>query len=308
MKITKQIICSGIYGLAIGDVLGVPYEFSKREDIALSPCVDMVGYLVYDKPAGTFSDDTSMSLALMDGLAEMQQKDDYTKIMDKFAAWLNDGDYTVDGVFDVGRTCMDGILNYAKGISPTKCGNCGEFDNGNGALMRILPAVLFSLARYNEIDFDFISDISALTHGHYISKTSCKIYASVVQAILEKQQIKKILPTVVKKLDTQNLPAFNRLRNDSFFALSEKEIKSSGYVIDTLEAALWCLGNTTNYKDCVLTAVNFGNDTDTLAAVAGSLAGLFYGIETIPKKWIETLRSKEIIETIIDKFFTALEE
>lgn len=296
--ITKQIIENGIYGVAIGDALGVPYEFFKRDEIAEKPCVDMIGYGTYYKPAGTFSDDTSMTLAGLYGLSSANSDADYTAVMECFRTWREEGRFSVDGVFDVGRTCSAAILKYKRGFAPMECGGCDEFDNGNGSLMRILPAIFYSLARYNYIDSEFIGEMSALTHGHIISKTACQIYANVAKAILDGVDKASLL----SGLKTYGQTVFSRLKSADFYKISESEIRSSGYVVDTLEAALWCFCNTNSYSDCVLKAVNLGGDTDTTAAVAGGLAGLYYGKEAIPKKWLKTLRGKEIIDECIEKF------
>jgi ADP-ribosylglycohydrolase len=306
MKITKEIIQSGIYGLAVGDALGVPYEFCQRERMAEAPCMDMIGFGVYDKPAGTWSDDTSMTLAQLDGLAAAKSERDFSATMNAFLAWLNESKYTVDGVFDVGRTCMDAILNYARGISPKECGGKGEFSNGNGSLMRILPVVLYSLLKHGTIDYQFVGEMSALTHGHAISKTACGIYARLVQALIQKEPLPQSVVIAATEADHDGLEGFDRLRSAGFMNLPKSEIKSRGYVVDTLEAAIWCFWNAKSYKDCVLTAVNLGGDTDTIAAVVGSLAGLYYGLEAIPNEWVETLRGKEIIDQVIDNFVLSI--
>ena len=297
MLISKHIIESAIYGLAIGDAVGVPYEFSIRERI-VPPCTDMVGFGTYGKPAGTWSDDTSMTLATMDGLCETRGND-YAAIMKKFVLWLYHGKYSVDGTFDVGRTCLQAIDNFNKGISPVECGGKGEFDNGNGSLMRILPACLFSLAKDGGGNKNFIDDISSLTHGHIIGKTACRIYTYIIKAILQKTDKQAIFPLK----ENYDQTVFARLATKEFYSVPVNEIKSSGYVVDTLEAAIWCFYNTLSYKNCVLKAVNLGGDTDTIAAIAGGLAGLYYGKENIPEKWIETLRGKELIDRTVNAFY-----
>ncbi|MCH5163963.1 MAG: ADP-ribosylglycohydrolase family protein [Clostridiales bacterium] len=295
MIITKSIIENGIYGLAIGDALGIPYEFISREKIAESPCETMVAGGTHGKPVGTWSDDTSLTLATLDGLAEM---DDYGTIMSKFDAWLNNSEYSVEEAFGVGRTTLFSIAKYRKGIDPIACGGRAATDNGNGSLMRILPAVLYSLAKYNKVNYEFIDNISSLTHGHAISRIACRIYADIVQSILQNAKKGEFLSTV----DLHGQEEFSRLKSAEFHLLPENEIKSSGYVVDTLEAALWCFYGTENYKDCVLKAVNLGRDTDTVAAVAGSLAGLYYGKQSIPFEWLELLRGKQMIDELIEKF------
>lgn len=298
MKITKSIIENGIYGLAIGDALGVPYEFMSREDIAEFPCLTMMAGGTHEKPVGTWSDDTSLTLATLDGLSEMKDSVDYSTIMSKFHAWLNQGEYTIDGVFDVGRATMQAIFKYEHGISAVECGGKAVTDNGNGSLMRILPAVLYSLAKFNKVDYELIDNISALTHGHAISKVACRIYSDIVQSILVNGEKDKIL----KDINIHGQEEFARLQLPDFSLLPADEIKSSGYVVDTLEAALWCFLNTDTFEDCVLLAVNLGNDTDTVAAVAGSIAGLYYGRKSIPTEWMNFLRGKDLIDGIIQKF------
>jgi ADP-ribosylglycohydrolase len=311
LLIQKCKIKDAIYGLAIGDALGCPYEFNDRERVRANPCTDMIGYGTFDKPAGTWTDDTSMTLAMLDGLAE--EGDEHNAIMRNFNAWL-DGAYTTEErPFDIGRTCLKAIMNFTRGTPPLECGLQGENYNGNGSLMRILPAALFSLAKYDKIDTEFINDMSALTHAHEISKMACNIYARIVKEALMPQSmnaIKKKAVEIVKKVTAANeeQTAFDRLKSLDFFDLPEEEIKSSGYVVDTLEAALWCFCNTTTYKQCVLKAVNLGHDTDTVAAVAGSLAGLRYIIEKTPKAWVERLRGKEIIDKSITKFYNRIKK
>ncbi|MDE6475220.1 MAG: ADP-ribosylglycohydrolase family protein [Clostridia bacterium] len=304
--ITKKVIENGIYGLAIGDALGVPYEFLTRDELNKNSCVDMVGGGIHKQLAGTWSDDTSMTLASMDGLENFLRDGDYSHIINRFAAWLFDSEYTVDGVFDAGRTCISAISKFVNGTCALKCGCREERDNGNGSLMRILPAVFFSIEKYGKIEEEFIQNMSALTHGHRISVTACKIYAHIVWAIINDLPLRESIINAVKIADTNKLSAFDRMRKESFFDLPQEYIKSSGYVVDTLEAATWCLCNTENFRECTLKAVNLGEDTDTVAAVAGSLAGLLYGKDMIPASWMKKLRAKSKIDDIISRFYIAL--
>lgn len=303
--ITRQNIIDGMYGLAVADALGVPYEFKQREDIKNSPCVGMIGHGTHDQPAGTWSDDTSLALALADGLAAEGELADYSVIMEKFVAWFDREEYTVDGLFDVGGTCAAAIIRYKNGNAPVECGGRGEWDNGNGSLMRILPAVLYSIKLFGDVDEKFISDMSSLTHGHATSCAACNIYAKVVRAILRGNNLRESVMTAANTIG-DGLSEFNRLKNKYFVCLKEDEIKSSGYVVDTLEAALWCLCGTDTYADCVLRAVNLGGDTDTVAAVAGGLAGLRYGVDGVPRNWLTILRGKPIIDEVISRFATRL--
>lgn len=301
MTITKQIIEDGIYGLAVGDALGVPYEFLPRRMMLENPCKTMVGGGTHYQPAGTWSDDTSMTLATMDGLAE-GRADRFDAVMSKFEAWLLKSEYTIDKLFDVGGTTADAIGKYCRGTAPTDCGGMLKFDNGNGSLMRILPAVLYSLAKYNKVDYEFIDGMSALTHGHAISKIGCRIYGDIVQAILLGADKQKLSEGV----NVFGQEEYARLKSADFRSLPESQIGSTGYVVATLEAAIWCFLNTQSYADCVVKAVNLGSDTDTVAAVSGSIAGLYYGKKSIPAEWLEVLRGKQQIDGLIEKFYNCL--
>lgn len=143
--------------------------------------------------------------------------------------------------------------------------------------MRIIPLT------FTDADDELISEVSAITHAHQISKDACCEYVDICRKLLEGKELKEILTECSGRLP-------------NICALHEDEISSSGFVIDTLEAAIWAIVTTDNFKDALLKAVNLGRDTDTVGAVAGGLAGIIYGIECIPAEWIETLRGKDIID------------
>lgn len=311
-------VLNGIMGAVIGDAVGVPVEFYIRDDLKKNPVTDMTGYGTHQQPMGTWSDDSSMILATMDSLLHgLNVKD----IMNKFSNWCLYGDYTPYGkLFDIGITTRTAILNYGHGINPVECGCTGEKDNGNGSLMRILPAALYRYVHstpMNDQDkwIQMIHNISALTHAHPRSKIACGIYSELVIAILNFKlspkgsniidALQQAMETIFsyyshlfkeKYNDRQELKYYKRIQNlKVLIELNEEKIKSSGYVVHTLEAALWCFLTTNTYKECILKAVNLGDDTDTTACVAGGLAGLFYGYESIPENWRKNIARKEWI-------------
>ncbi|WP_313800130.1 ADP-ribosylglycohydrolase family protein [Cytobacillus sp.] len=269
-----------VYGFAVGDALGVPFEFKKRGSFH---CTDMVGYGTWNQKAGTWSDDTSMLLATCDSLKEHNGIIHVDDMMGKFVQWYLRADYTAHRErFDIGNTTAVAIEQYRLGTSPLKCGQTDIFSNGNGSLMRIL-LLAFILCEEDEI-----RDVSSLTHAHFLSKEACVIYVKIAKLLIHGESIQSILSSWTWK------EPFERM--GKMAQLSEPDIKSSGYVVDTLEAALWCVCTTKNYRDCVLKAVNLGEDTDTIAAIAGGLAGIIYGYEQIPSDWVEKLANKELID------------
>lgn len=318
---------AAVLGIVIGDALGVPAEFKSRANMKDNPVTDMIGYGTHNQPAGTWSDDSSMVIATMEWLGEIKNNQpDYALLMDKFSKWLRYGDYTPYGeTFDFGISTSRAISNYEKGMEPLLCGGKAEWENGNGSLMRILPAALWCSEELAEKEMDgkeFICDLSALTHGHLRSKMGCLIYSKLIADLLYAQN-KDIMETVEESISVckkyfdsmadeaviSEKEKYARLWNASAFKnLDEDDIRSSGYVVDTLEAAIWCFLNTDNYKDCVLKAVNLGDDTDTVGAVAGGLAGIYYGIDAIPKEWIDLLPKKEWITMLVEKMIQRKKE
>ena len=315
----KNIILSGIFGAAIGDAVGVPVEFTSREMLANNPVMDMCGFGTHNMPSGTWSDDTSMMLAALDSLAGGYKPED---IMEKFRCWLIEGEYTPYGnVFDAGMTCSRAIYRYESGTKALNCGGYGYRDNGNGSLMWILAACLYMVTQETagklteKEAIRRIHECSGLTHAHIISKAACGLYYFCVREILSDREHDLITVlqngiekgfTYYKKQEWYNFEDafkyYNCLENLSIFTRTqEKDISSSGFVVDTIKAALWCLLNTTDYRSCVLKAVNLGSDTDTVAAVAGGLAGLFYGYENIPMEWKEKLARREWIEMLCER-------
>ena len=317
----ERKIISGIFGLCFADAVGVPFEFRSRESLAHSPATGMCGYGTYNQPPGTWSDDTTMTLCLLDSLSNGL---DYTDIMQRFLSWLKDAKYTPHNeVFDVGRTSREAISRFAKGVPPLLCGGASEHNNGNGSLMRILPLVFYLHSRFGQDFFEneeavtAIHNISALTHAHKRSQIACGIYLSIAAMLLGGTQLKYAFNLGVSRAwryysehteYTGELKHYERIHAPDFAAIPENQIKSSGYVVDTLESALWCLLNTDSYEACILKAVNLGEDTDTTAAVAGGLAGMYYGYDAIPKRWREKIAKNEYITGLCTAFYNSLNQ
>lgn len=311
--INEYMVYSSIYGGIVGDAIGVPYEFLSRDILRENPITTMDGYGTYNMPPGTWSDDSSLALASLDSLSDGI---DYEDMMNNFVGWYANSEYTPEGIlFDIGATTKYSIERYIDGTSPLDCGGSGVKDNGNGSLMRIMPFVLYvshhKLSK-NEM-VKIINEASSLTHAHHISKVSCNIYNFICQEIINNKDDLSIKELIINGVDVannfyqkQDLNEFNRILNLEIFDLKEDDILSGGYVLTSLEASLYSFINSTNYKDAVLTAVNLGNDTDTIGMITGGLAGLYYGYDNIPKEWIETLINKELIDKICNKFISSL--
>ena len=310
----KNIWVNGIMGVFLGDALGMPVQFESRDTVAKHPVVTMRGYGTYNMPPGTWSDDSSMALATLVSLKEKGDVD-YSDIMERFIRWTYDGEYTPAGeAFDQGYTCMEAIMKYAKNKDYKTCGKTGERANGNGALMRIMPACLYAYEKVSKGEWDLaqaiecIHQISALTHNHLRSKIACGIYYFMIENIIkERGTLLECLQNGVDdalrfyhsdKENLYELAHYSRLFHlEEFSKCHENEIKSSGYVVDSLEAAVWSLITTKDLEEGLLKAVNLGDDSDTVGAIAGGLAALYYGYESAPKDWREAIiKGDEIIK------------
>lgn len=251
----KSLYLDGMMGLVVGDALGVPVEFSSREEREQDPVKEMRGYGTYPVAKGSWSDDSSMA-----------------------------------------------IYDYMKSKDVSTCGQRDENSNGNGSLMRILQVCIYLKYMQDEGKIDdagaveIVHDMSALTHAHIRSKMACGIYFFCVRELAERSgTISELLQKAVdldfsfyekEAASSAELGHFERIRDvDSLKGIPERQIKSGGYVIESIEAALWCMLNTSSYEECVLKAVNLGHDTDTTAAIAGGLAGIYYGYDAIPEVW-----------------------
>ena len=278
----------GIIGLIIGDALGVPVEFTSREILKKDPVTGMRGYGTYNMPPGTWSDDSSMTIATIASIIN-KQTIDYDDIMCEFLDWIENGKYTqYQDTFDYGITTRNGLLNYKNGMEAILCGGNDEHDNGNGSLMRILP-----LAFIPNIDYETIENISGLTHGHLRSKIACVFYIEIAKSMLENElsiaEHVKLAGNKIKEhyKDSNELSHFSRIFNNDLN--NEDTISSKGYVISTFESVIYALETTDIFKDAVLKAVNLGRDTDTVGAICGGLAGIYYGYDSIPIHWIESI-------------------
>ena len=222
-----------------------------------------------------------------------------------------DAYWTANGfLFDIGISTRMAIRNLRVGVPPESSGCKKETENGNGSLMRILPLLFHIADRPIDERFNLTQQVSAITHGHIRSVIACFYYLEFARQILDgkdKFEIYKNLQTEITdyltgiSIDPKEIAIFDRLLKNDIDKLSEEKINSSGYVLETLEASIWCLLTTGTYSEAVLKAVNLGNDTDTTAAVAGGLAGLLYGIDAIPEKWIKQLARYEDINDLAER-------
>ena len=314
LSATGQALLSSIAGVLVGDALGVPVEFQHRRELQQHPVTAMRAYGTHSQPAGTWSDDGSLTLATLDALTKPFS---YANMMHNFIQWLDHNAYTATGVvFDVGFTTDSSIQRGKTAKNIKECGAYEANSNGNGSLMRILPMLFYVRATYGPQFYkqhramESIHYVSALTHGHERSRMACGLYLCIANELLEHRLGHREGASLPQLIATglgngfhyyqshdayaSEITHFTRLTDvPAFSALSADAINSGGYVIDTLEASIWSLLTTDNFSTAVLRAINLGRDTDTTGAVTGGLAGLYYGFDEIPEMWLNALPKRE---------------
>jgi ADP-ribosylglycohydrolase len=306
----QQRILGGLWGSLIGDALGVPVEFLDRVTVQSDPVKDMRGFGTHRQPAGTWSDDSSLLLCSVDSLLRREfDTEDFGKL---FCAWHREGLWTPHGeVFDAGVTTVNALSRIATGVRAEFAGGDDQFSNGNGSLMRILPVSLrFAEYPSNEL-LNRVHRASAITHRHPRSQMACGFFTLVIRELLNDQNSVDAFANGLSSFRDYYEPGpwwaaefdyFQLLLAGGLAKRPESEIDSSGYVMHTLGASFWCLLTTSSFEECVLKAVNLGGDTDTTGCVAGGLAGVFYGLNAVPEKWIRSLARHDEVESLFNRF------
>jgi ADP-ribosyl-[dinitrogen reductase] hydrolase len=296
-------------GLAVGDALGVPVEFRDRSYFRDHPVKEMLGYGTWNQPPGTWSDDSSLAFCLADSLVSGYDLNDVAR---KFIAWNYEGYWGAHyKCFDIGGATRTAILALKKGESPLFSGGLDEDSNGNGSLMRIAPAAFYFSNLTDDELFQRVKEVSSITHAHFRSVFSCYIFCKFLIELalgqdkaLSLRNVGKVTRnfSINKQFNPNEIKRFERILDGSIVDADESSIHGSGYVLHTLEAAIWCFVTTDNYREAVVKAVNLGDDTDTTACVTGALAGLYYGSQAIPAEWLDVLARKNDIEKLAEDF------
>lgn len=303
-----------IIGHAVGDAMGFPTEFSKREELLQSPVIEMIDSPDVGQPAGSWSDDTAMEIATIDSFIQKKYFD-YKDIMDKWVKWISKSEYTPTGVaFDIGRTCLKAIKKYCNGTAPLQCGATSMNENGNGSLMRILPVALYAYSKkLDDTSIRKLTDeVSSLTHAHEVSRLGCYIYVQFIISLLKdfakEDSYRYIQNLDYSAYDKNAINLYSRILNEKIEGQILDNIKSSGYIVDTLECAMWIFMNAQHYKEAIIASTNIGGDTDTIGAIVGSMAGIYYGFDSIPSNWLDKLQRKDYLMELADRFEKSVNE
>lgn len=318
MNTDKTHVADALIGFAIGDALGVPVEFKSRTEREQNPVTGMLEYMQHNQPAGTWSDDSSMVFCTTESLCNGYDIED---IATHFSKWMNHRFWTPRGrVFDIGIQTskaiqrIDRLLELGLRIKPIPETGVNERENGNGSLMRVLPLAFYLQNKDIEERFRIVREISGLTHSHIRAVLGCFIYVEFAIGLINGEdnyrvygELRRTLPGFFQgKASKSEIDYYSRILEHNIAECSEIEILSSPYVVHSLEAALWCLMRGNNYRESVLMAVNLGDDTDTIGALTGGLAGLHYGLDQVPGEWMDVLVRKDDILELATRFEESL--
>lgn len=277
-------------GLAIGDALGTTLEFQERDKH--SRLSDIVGGGPFHLQPGQWTDDTALALALLDSLSACGGFDERDAIL-RFSSWYRQGKYSCTGTcFDIGHATREALTSWERSGNPLS-GSINPRTAGNGSLMRLAPVVLRYWNDPKKLDTASLLQ-SQTTHGAPEAIDACRAYAKLIGEAISGRPAGEIL----QKRNTPYVPAVSAILKGSWKGKLRSEIRSSGYVIHSMEAALWCIGRTGSFAEAVLLAANLGDDADTTAAITGQLAGAIYGLDGIPQKWLRQLAWRTKIEAL----------
>jgi ADP-ribosylglycohydrolase len=303
----RSRLLGSLYGLLVGDALGVPYESHRAAALPPQHEIEMEpppGFWRAHRgtPPGTWSDDGALALALLDALLD-EGRPDANAIAARIVSWAREGRYAVDGrVFDIGRQTSIAVDQIEQGVSPLESGGNDEYANGNGSLMRVAPLALWH--RGTDAELAEAAHLqSAPTHAHPRSQVACALLSLTLRRILDGGTAPdEALGQAAEWLAEHyaERPCFAAELEGVMRAPEREEPTGSGYVVDTLWSALHAVRGR-DFEGALRAAIAFGNDTDTTACVAGAIAGALHGVEAIPSPWMRALRGKEIVEPLASR-------
>lgn len=274
----KQRYQGCLLGLAAGDAVGTSVEFSERG--SFTPLTDMVGGGPFGLKAGQWTDDTSMALCLAHSLLACNGFDADDQ-MQRYNNWRTKGYMSSNGrCFDIGVTVSEAISCYLREGNPF-AGSTHFLSAGNGSLMRLAPIAMFYSSDLASL-IHFAAQSSRTTHGAVECIDACCYFATLLHGAFAGMDKQSLLASQLYQPTTKKIRAISE---QAYLNKPIEAIKGSGYVVDSLEAALWCFAQTDQFRDAILAAANLGDDADTTAAICGQLAGAFYGVEAIPAAW-----------------------
>ncbi len=295
---TQDLFRGCLVGLAVGDAVGTTVEFRPRG--SFEPLKDMIGGGPFNLRPGQWTDDTSMALCLAKSLAETDGFDPRDQ-MERYCRWMETGYLSSTGTcFDIGNTVASALRRYQKTGEPFS-GSTDPRSAGNGSIMRLAPVPMKFYSDMDQAE-SMAGQSSRTTHGAMECIDACRLLARMLVRALSGQSKEEML--LADRDSFQGSRKITAIARGDYLEKDEAEVQGAGYVVQSLEAALWCFARSSSFRDAVLRSANLGDDADTTAAVCGQLAGAYYGLDCIPPHWAEKLAMKEKIIDLSDRLFS----
>lgn len=308
----RERVRGGILGAVVGDALGLPFEGMPQSYLADNPVEGMTGRGPHGLPAGTWSDDSSLLLSLADSLCSGYSP---SRVGDAFLAWWRDAEWTPYGrTFGWGGTTARAMQRLVQGVPALSAGLNAEGANGNGSLMRTLPVALYFAGQTRRM-LQTAHEVSRITHAHPRSQMCCGIYCLVAERLLEGMERRPACENAIQYARRyytgepwdRERPHLEAVLSMQVADFDRYQVPSGGYVVETLQAALWSLLRADTFRKALLVAVNLGGDTDTVGCVTGGLAGTHWGAEAIHEEWVQELARLDDIQALCRRFAEAAE-
>ncbi len=317
--VSRERVRALLYGLAVGDAIGLPAELRQRAELAQHPISGLTGHGTHDQPPGTWSDDTALALCQAEALAERipaEVEKFVADMHDMLLRWYEEAEWTVRGThFDLSLSMRTALMYLQSGVDPAELPEFVAHAHGNGAMVRCLPLALVAKGRTDGEMAELTGAVCSLTHPHPVAKLAAA-FAVLLGAKLAQGQA--LAPAIAdtragfgalieaERPDADALTRLEMLASGDLAQRNPDELNASGDAADTLEVALWCLLTTADYSAAVLKAANLGDDADSNAALTGGLAGLAYGAETIPSGWMQQIQRSSEIGELADRLALSL--
>ena len=312
MIIVQDKIRNSIFGFVIGDTMGVPIQYKKRDDLIKQPVTEMLGYGTYDISSGVYSGYTALLFATFDSIVQ-QKEIDVDDMAKRYCDYMTNGAYSATGVvLELDKSLQYSFLRFME--TKKYASNCGSVsESSNYALLRMLPVAIYtycSKLKDHEI-IEIVGNVSGITNQNDISIMGCYLYIKYIHFLLNGKD-KFACLNMIKLVDYSMFSdecknAYQRIFDNNFKNLSLNDIHTTKNIVDTLEASLWTILNTDTFAQSIIGSINLGDDTSGVGAITGSIAGFLYSYEDIPTRWITKLMKTDYIDEISTKFSRVLQ-
>ena len=303
---------SFLFGLTIGDALGVPVEYKSRDFLTKSPVTGFIGNGTHNQPAGSFSESSSLSLCLVENIVENYN---ITSLLSLYKDWLYKQYWTANNkTFDVNPNVFLSIKKYKSEPQSKTFGNTSQNGIEIDAIMRIAPLIFILDGKTMEQRYEIVKNFCEITNTDTKSTIACFYYLEFLLGIKNGKnkvdifvELQDETKKFIRRIDKNVSIEFNWLLENTLPKRKENTINSSKLIVDTLESVIWCFMTTNSFRKAILKAVNLGLNTTVIGSLTGALCGLYYGLNEIPSEWVINLLRHDDIEKLAENLYLKID-